>query len=52
MTEPKERDASYAGAGVDIAAGERAVDLIRAAVARIHPCILTSSPCSRYSSRS
>jgi phosphoribosylformylglycinamidine cyclo-ligase len=38
MTEPKGRGGppglSYARAGVDIAAGERAVDLIRAAVAR------------------
>ena len=37
MTEPEERGEqalSYAQAGVDIAAGERAVDLIRAAVAR------------------
>ncbi|MGH3153822.1 MAG: hypothetical protein ACRDOB_24250 [Streptosporangiaceae bacterium] len=28
------------------------ITTIRAPVARIQPCILTSSPCSRYSSRS
>jgi phosphoribosylformylglycinamidine cyclo-ligase len=34
MTAARPQDASYAGAGVDIEAGERAVELMRAAVAR------------------
>ncbi|MFZ0159098.1 MAG: phosphoribosylformylglycinamidine cyclo-ligase [Kineosporiaceae bacterium] len=41
MTEPITGPITYAGAGVDVEAGDRAVELMKAAVARTHAGVLT-----------